>query len=142
MEQNLSIIGRVGRDSEMKYTASGQAVTNFSVAVSKKWTDKEGEKRERTTWFRVSTWGKTAENCNQYVKKGMLVKCDGELIGDEGGNPRTYTKQDGTAGASFELNAHNVLFLSRVESADSGNSETERVLRDEAVMPAEDDIPF
>lgn len=119
MYQDLKIVGNVGRDPEMRYTPSGQAVTNFSVAVNKAYTNQGGEKVKKTVWFRVSTWGKTAEICNQYVKKGMLVLVTGELSADENGNPRMWKKADGESATSFEVNAHNVLFLSRVEGTPS-----------------------
>jgi single-strand DNA-binding protein len=115
MHQQITIIGRVGRDPEMRYTPTGQAVTNFSVAASEKYTASSGEKVEKTVWFRISAWGKTAELCKQYIKKGMLVQVIGKMSGDEGGNPRVYTKQDGSSSASFEVTANNVLFLSKVE---------------------------
>ena len=110
--QQLLIIGRVGRDSEMRYTPNGQAVTSFSVAVSEEYT-KDGSKVKSTIWVRVSVWGKLAEVCNQYVRKGMLVQCVGKLKGDESGSPRIFNKQDGTASTSFEITAQSVLFLSK-----------------------------
>lgn len=112
----LELIGNVGRDPEMRYTPSGQAVTSFSVAHTEQFTS-NGETRKKTIWIRVSTWGKLAETCNQYVKKGMLVRVEGKLTGDENGNPRIYTKQDGTPATSFEMTAFGVMFLSRVEQA-------------------------
>lgn len=121
MFQKLLLIGRVGRDAEMRYTQSGQAVTQFSVAVSEKYTNKSGEKVESTTWFRVSVWGKTAEICGQYVKKGMLVQVEGKIKGDENGNPHIFNKSDGSAGAAFEVTGSNVLFLSKVEAKESDN---------------------
>lgn len=133
MYQDLKIVGNVGRDPEMRYTPSGQAVTNFSVAVNKAYTNQGGEKVKKTVWFRVSTWGKTAEICNQYVKKGMLVLVTGELSADENGNPRMWEKADGESATSFEVNAHNVLFLSRVESR-SGSSEPQHI--------DSEDVPF
>jgi single-strand DNA-binding protein len=106
------ITGNVGREPEMRYTPSGQAVTSFSVAVNKAYTNSAGEKVKQTLWFRVSAWGKLAEVCNQYVVKGMKVLVEGELLGDPNtGGPKTYTKQDGTVSASFELTAHAVEFL-------------------------------
>jgi single-strand DNA-binding protein len=72
--QQTIVIGRVGKDAEMRYTGSGQAVTAFSVAVSKQYKNAAGEQVKNTNWFRVSAWGKSAEICNQYVKKGMLVQ--------------------------------------------------------------------
>jgi single-strand DNA-binding protein len=107
------IVGNLGRDPEMRYTPSGQAVTSFSVAVSEQYTDGSGEKKKRTTWFRVSAWGKQAEVCNQYLKKGSKVLVEGRLTADPAtGNPKTYQKQDGTTGASFDLTATTVRFLS------------------------------
>ena len=108
------IVGRVGRDAEMRYTPSGQAVTSFSVAVTRQY-KKDGETVKETTWFRVSTWGKTAEACNQYVKKGMEVYVEGRLTPDAQGNPRTYEK-DGVTKASFEMVADIVQFGAKTEA--------------------------
>ncbi len=127
----VEIIGHVGKEPEMRYTPSGQAVTSFSVAHSEQFKDASGETRKKTIWVRVSTWGKLAETCNTYVKKGMLVRVEGKLNGDENGNPRVYTKQDGTASASFEVTAFGVMFLSKVEGS-SNVPET----------PAEEEYPF
>ncbi len=73
MYHQLIIVGNVGRDPEMRYTPSGQAVTSFSVAANKQYTNAQGETVKETIWFRVSAWGNLAEVCNQYVKKGMKV---------------------------------------------------------------------
>ena len=126
--QQFIIIGRVGRDAEMRYTPSGQAVTSFSVAVSENYT-KDGEKVKSTIWIRVSAWGKLAEVCNQYIKKGKLVQCIGKLKGDTAGNPRIFNKQDGTPSTSFEMTAMSVLFLSKEEAQ-------------EAAQVVEEDMPF
>lgn len=67
----LEIIGNVGRDPEMRYTPSGQAVTSFSVAHTEQF-ESNGEARKKTIWVRVSVWGKLAEVCNKYVKRGCL----------------------------------------------------------------------
>lgn len=129
MYQRTIIIGRVGKDPEMRYTPTGKPVTNFSVATSSKYGD-----NEKTTWFRVSTWNKQAEACNQYVRKGMLVMVEGTLNADENGNPKVFQKQDGSAGSSFELTAQNVRFLSKV-----GSQEHERP---EVSTEDEEDFPF
>jgi single-strand DNA-binding protein len=110
--QTTIIVGNLGRDPEMRYTPSGQAVTNLSVAVGESYTDGAGQKVERTTWFKVAVWGKQAEACNTYLKKGSKVLVEGRLVGDEKGNPRTFSLKDGSTGASFELSAGNVRFLS------------------------------
>ncbi len=125
MYQNLIIVGNLGRDPEMRYTPSGQAVTNFNVATNRKYTASDGNQVNETTWFRVSTWGKTAEVCNQYLKKGSKVLVEGRLNPDPStGGPRVWTRQDGTSAASFELTANQVRFLStrfEDEGADSAD---------------------
>ena len=72
------IIGNLGRDPEMRYTAAGKPVTNFSVAVSRRYTV-ESETREETQWFRVSAWNQLAETCSQYLTKGQRVFVEGRL---------------------------------------------------------------
>ena len=133
--QNIEIIGNLGRDPEMRYTPAGRAVTNFSVAVNRKWTDDNGATHEEVTWFRVSTWGKTAENCNQYLSKGREVFVTGRLITDPAtGGPKVYQRNDGSTGASFEINAFQVIFLG---GAQSGNGQSH-----DQFQPTEEDIPF
>jgi single-strand DNA-binding protein len=105
-------VGNLGKEPEMRYTPSGQAVTNMSVAVGESYTDGNGDRVDKTIWYRVSVWGKQAENCNTYLKKGSKVLVEGRLTGDEKGNPRIYQRQDGTHGASFEVSASTVRFLS------------------------------
>jgi single-strand DNA-binding protein len=118
MFEQYIIIGRVGKDAESRFTPAGKQVTSFSVAISEKYTASSGEKVENTKWIRVSVWGRTAEICQQYVKKGMLVQCVGKLKGDEHGNPRTY-ESNGTTKANFEMTAMSVLFLSKVEGSNT-----------------------
>src|SRR4030065_2614646 len=109
----IILVGNLGRDPEMRYTPSGQAVTNFSVAISDNYTNSSGERVDRTIWVRVSTWGKLAETCNQYLKKGRKVLVEGRLQADPAtGGPRVWTRQDGTPSASFEVSASTVRFLS------------------------------
>jgi single-strand DNA-binding protein len=84
----------------------------LSIAVDESYTNNNGERIKKTAWFRVATWGKQAENCNQYLKKGRKVLVEGRLVADEKGNPRTFMRQDGTPGAAFEVNASTVRFLS------------------------------
>jgi single-strand DNA-binding protein len=107
------LVGNLGRDPEMRYTPSGQPVTNFSVAVDDSYTNNNGERIDRTIWMRVSTWGKQAESCNTYLKKGSKVLVEGKLVVDPAtGAPRTFTRQDGTTGSSLEVRANTVRFLS------------------------------
>ena len=73
------IVGHLGRDPELRYTSGGQPVCSFSVATSRSWTDQSGQPQEKTTWFRVTAWGKLGELCNQYLTKGRLVLVEGEV---------------------------------------------------------------
>jgi single-strand DNA-binding protein len=138
MYQNLIVVGNLGRDPEMRYTPSGQAVTNFNVATNRKYTASDGNQVEETTWFRVSTWGKTAEVCNQYLKKGSRVLVEGRLNPDPStGGPRIWTRQDGTSAASFELTANQVRFLStRIEDEGAYSADESQGISEP------EDIPF
>jgi single-strand DNA-binding protein len=140
MYQQITIAGYLGRDPEMRFTPSGQAVTSFSVATSRSYTTNAGQKVDETTWFRVSVWGAQAESCNQYLKKGSPVLVVGRLRPDpQSGNPRTYTRNDGSIGASFEINAQNVRFLPGGRGDSGGYQED---MGDDAGGPEDDEIPF
>lgn len=111
------IVGNAGRDAEMRYTPQGQAVTSFTVAVNENFTDSKGEKVKRTIWYRVAAWGKQAETCNLYVKKGKRVLVEGRLVADyTTGNPRIWTDDSGAYHTAFELTAANVRLLSPKEN--------------------------
>ncbi len=80
MLNKIMLIGNLGRDPELSYTPSGSAVTKFSVAVSRRWTEKaSGERKEETQWFNVVAWEKLAETCNQYLRKGSKVYLEGRM---------------------------------------------------------------
>lgn len=112
MYQKVIIVGYLGGDPEMRYTPNGTPVTNFSVATSRRWTNQQGELQDETTWFRVSCWNKLAETTNQYLSKGRPVLVEGTLIPDpQTGGPRTWIRNDGTVGASYEVRAWTVRFL-------------------------------
>jgi single-strand DNA-binding protein len=117
MYQKLILIGHLGNIPDTRYTAKGDPVTSFSVATSRRY----GETDE-TTWFRVSVWGKQAEACQTYLHKGAKVLVEGRLRPDSNGNPTTFQRKDGTWGASYEVVAESVRFLTakgeQVESAD------------------------
>jgi len=106
MYQQITIIGRLGRDPEMRYLSNGDPVTSFSVATDRKWTDANGQRQERTVWFRVSAWGKLAEVCNQYLSKGRQVFVSGEMQ-----EPRPYQARDGEWRASLDVRAREIKFL-------------------------------
>ena len=146
MFQTIILAGNLGRDPEMRYTPSGQAVTSFSVATNRQYTNNNGETIKETIWFRVSVWGKMAETCNQYLKKGSKVLVEGRLTADAAtGGPRLWTGQDGQPRASFEVSASTVRFLSsRGESEAGGVSTAPAAAGDDSMAaPAEDEnIPF
>lgn len=133
----IILVGNLGRDPEMRYTPGGQAVTNFSVAVNDNYTSSTGERVERTIWFRISTWGKQAETCNTYLKKGRKVLVEGRLVVDPAtGGPKIWQKNDGTSGANFEVSANTVRFLSSRADEEGGLQAAE------TAGEGEDNIPF
>ena len=140
MYQKTIIVGNLGKDPEMRYAPNGDAVTNLNVATNRKYTDKSGQLVKETTWFRVSVWGKQAEACNQYLKKGSAVLVEGRLQADKTtGGPRVYSKSDGSHGASFEMTALEVKFL----STDRDGSTTEHSMAENgAPAGGGDNIPF
>lgn len=99
------IIGRLGQEPELKYTPSGAAVCNFSVATSENWTDKNGQRQERTEWHRIVVWGKLAELCNQYLGKGRQAFIEGKL------QTRSWDDKDGNKRYTTEVLATTVQFL-------------------------------
>jgi single-strand DNA-binding protein len=142
MYHSIIIIGNLGKDPEMRYTPAGQAVTSFSVASSRQYTSGNGEQVKETIWFRVSTWGKQAEACNSYLKKGAKVLIEGRLTPDKStGNPKIWTKVDGSSGSSFEVTASIVRFLdSRGEHSTAENMV--EAAQEAGGQVAEDDFPF
>lgn len=100
------LLGRLGQDPELKYTPSGAAVCNFSMATSESWTDKNsGQKNERTEWHRIVVWGKLAELCNQYLSKGRQAFVEGRL------QTRSWEDQNGQKRYTTEINASTVQFI-------------------------------
>src|SRR5574341_2176592 len=99
-------IGNLGKDPELRYTQSGQAVCGFSLAVTERWTDRSTqERKEKTTGYNVSVWGAQAETCNTYLKKGQMAMVIGTV------EARAYTDKSGQAAASLDLRARDVRFL-------------------------------
>jgi single-strand DNA-binding protein len=99
------LIGNLGADPEVRYTASGSPVANFRIATSEQWTDRNGEKQERTEWHRIVVWGKQAETCGEYLRKGRSVYVEGRL------QSREWEDKDGNKRTTVEVNADRVLFL-------------------------------
>lgn len=99
------LIGRLGRDPEMRYTASGQPVANFSIATDETYTGKDGQKVEKTEWHRIVVWGKQAEFCGNYLTKGRLVYIEGKL------ETRKWQDKDGQDKYTTEIKADRVVGL-------------------------------
>lgn len=114
MYQQITLIGNLGRDPEMRYTASGVAVTSFPVATSRGWTGADGQRNEKTVWFRVSAWERQAETCNQYLTKGRRVLVVGEVE-----EPYVFTDQEGNSRASLQVRARTVRFLNSREETEA-----------------------
>ncbi len=149
MYQQITLIGNLGRDPVMRYTASGVPVTSFSVAVSRSWTGSDGQRQEKTTWFSVTAWQRLAETCNQYLTKGQRVLVVGEIE-----EPNIWTDQSGAPRAGLNLRAQTVRFLNtRAESealaggvdqaGEQPAGQTASSVNESAPEPSgEDDIPF
>ena len=133
MYHKLIIVGNLGRDPEMRYIPSGQAVTSFSLASNRTYTGKEGQRVKETIWFRITVWGKQAESCNNYLQKGSKVLVEGRINPDENGSPRIWNRQDGTPAASYEVTASTVRFLDSRGGGETGS---------DSVVDNEEEIPF
>jgi len=133
------LIGNLGRDPELRYTQSGQAVANFSLATTDRFSNREGDRQERTEWHRVTVWGKTAENCAQYLNKGRSVYVEGRL------QTREWEDKEGQKRRTTEVIAQTVQFLGgRGQGAGgaAGAGEGGRGDLREEPPPPGDDIPF
>ncbi len=140
------LIGNLGRDPELRFVQSGQAVANFTLATNDRWTDREGKPQERTEWHRIVVWGKQAENCANYLSKGRPVYIEGRL------QTREWEDKEGQKRQTTEVVAQIVQFLG---SRDAGGREAPARGASAAVAPREpegdpgpdtargsDDIPF
>src|SRR5690242_17355915 len=108
------LVGRLGQNPEVRYTPSGAAVANFSVATNESWMDKAGQKQERTEWHKVVVWGKTAENCGQFLAKGRQVYIEGRL------QTRQWQDKDNQTKYTTEVQAQTVQFLGATAGAGAG----------------------
>ena len=112
------LMGRLGQDPELKYTPSGAAVCNFSLATSETWNDKNsGQKQERTEWHRIVVWGKLAELCNQYLAKGRQAFVEGRL------QTRSWDDKNGQKRYTTEINATTVQFIGGQANAGSSDGQ-------------------
>ena len=145
------LVGNLGADPEVRFTPGGQAVANFRIATSESWTDKGGQKQERTEWHRIVVWGKLAELCGEYLAKGRQCFVEGRL------QTREWTDKENRKNYTTEVVANNVVFLGARDPAAAGGFRKPRNCSEEyapqamggpeegagASPPAaEDDIPF
>lgn len=133
------LVGRLGGDPEIRYTQGGAAVANFNIATSENWTDREGQKQERTEWHRIVVWGKMAETCSQFLAKGRQVFVEGRL------QTRQWDDKEGNKRYTTEIVANTVQFLDRGQ--DQGKSAGSSAMDSQAIEPPADvpmneDIPF
>lgn len=134
------LIGRLGKDPEVRYTADGRAVANFSIATSDEWTDKDtGEKKQRTEWHRIVAWRRLGEICGEYLSKGRQVYVEGKI------QTKSWEK-DGITRYTTEIIASDVQFLGGRDSAREAISpeDTSDLVEPEPSIPdkEDDDIPF
>lgn len=121
-------IGNVGKDgAEQRFTPSGTPVTKFSLAINKTWT-KDGQKQERTTWYKITCWNKLAEVCAQYVTQGMKVLVVGEVE-----ESKPWTDKDGNMRSSIEITAQTVKFLGGNRAGETHGADSPAV--DDASIP-------
>jgi len=125
----VMIIGRLGRDPEMRYTPNGRPVTSFSVAVNRSWTAGDGDKREETEWFNVVAWGNLAEICKQHLRKGQTVYVEGRL------QTRGWEDPEGKKHYRTEIVANEMIMLS--DKREGGDEPF-----GEAASAEEEEFPF
>jgi single-strand DNA-binding protein len=140
------LVGNLGRDPELRQTPSGQNVCNFTLATSESWTDRNGERVERTEWHRIVAWGKTGELCAQYLSKGRTVYVEGRI------QTREWEDKDGNKRYTTEINAQTVNFIgprtgggddrAGDRSTGSGSGMGSGSPANDPGPPMDDDIPF
>jgi single-strand DNA-binding protein len=133
MVNKAILIGRLGKDPEVRYTPDGTMVTNFNLATDEQWKDKSGEKVQKTEWHRIVTFGKLAEICGNYLVKGKLVFVEGRI------QTRSWEDKDGVKRFTTEIVASNMQMLDS-----KGQTKSEGTAPDVATpgnVP-EDDVPF
>ncbi|HUP59543.1 MAG TPA: single-stranded DNA-binding protein [Thermoanaerobaculia bacterium] len=141
MVNKVILVGRLGKDPEIRSTPSGQSVARFSVATDEKFTDKSGEKQERTEWHNIAAWGRLGEICGQYLRKGKLVYIEGSLRTDSWDDKETGQKRYKT-----EIVAREMKMLDRKGDEGGGGGYAPRPAAEKSSSPdvVEDDeeVPF
>jgi len=136
------LVGNLGADPQIRYTPQGTAVANFSLATTERFNNKNGERESRTEWHRIIAWGRLAEICNEYLKKGKQVYIEGRI------QTRQWDDKDGNKRTTTEIVANNMVMLGR--AGDVGDVGAQEFQADEEATqeaPAtsagnEDDLPF
>ncbi|MDE0032177.1 MAG: single-stranded DNA-binding protein [Deltaproteobacteria bacterium] len=141
MSVNIAIVsGNLGRDPEVRFTQSGRAVANFSVATNESWIGQDGNRQERTEWHNIVVWGKQAESCGQYLAKGRQVLVHGRI------QTRKWTDQNGQDRYTTEIVAQRVQFLGGGGGARASQDVQDQGFGDAPSSfpspPIDDDIPF
>jgi len=135
------LIGNLGRDPEIRYTTSGQAVANFTLATTEGRTSKDGDKQEYTEWHRIVAWGRLAEICGEYLSKGKMIYVEGSL------RTRSWEDKEGKTRWTTEVIARNMQMLSPAGSKpdsppDRSDRNSDDFELDEDSFGSDDDIPF
>lgn len=134
------LIGRLGRDPEVKYTPSGQAVAKFSIATDETYKDRNGEQQRRTEWHNIVAWRRLAEICGEYLAKGKLVYIEGRL------RTRKWEDREGNKRSTTEIEAREMQMLSPKGEGDRSESSSQQSETTPAPAPSpeitDDDIPF
>lgn len=134
----IMLLGRLGRDPELRYTSEGAPVVSLSVATDEQWKDKNGEKQQKTEWHRVVAWNKLAELCAEYLAKGRQVYVEGKL------QTRQWEDKEGNKKITTEIVASSVVFLGGGNGETKSTSDTETARTPPAVVapPQEENLPF
>jgi len=136
----VMLIGNLGRDPEIRYTTGGQAVANFTLATTEKYTNKAGEKQEDTEWHRIVAWGRLAEICGEYLTKGRMVYIEGSI------KTRSWEDKEGNTKWTTEIVARNMQMLGGQGGRSESSAPDEKVPADFDVeddsFGSDDDIPF
>jgi len=129
----IIVIGNLGTDPEMRYTANGNAVTSFNLATSRSYTSADGERKQDTEWFRVVTWNQLAETVNQYLSKGRRAYVEGRLHSDR------WDGQDGQTRFTNEIIANTVLFLDRATDSPMNQDQDSSANQDQSEQASGND---
>ena len=130
------LVGNLGSDPEVRYTPSGRAVANFSLATTERFTNKEGEKEERTEWHKIVAWARLGEICGEYLTKGSQVYIEGRL------QTRSWEDREGNKRYTTEIVAQAMQMLGGSKKGGEVTSVEESHPSEEPISIPDDDIPF